>query len=133
VAELQHSAAAAGTGERILVFDGTSTPAPYAAAEIMLLPTHSENFGLVIAEAMANAVPVVVTATTPWSEIGKAGLGWWVPWDEFPAAVASATSRSAAALRLQGEAAQAWVSNRYSWQQTARQLEGFYHRLLHVR
>lgn len=126
VAELQNAAAAAGAAESVKVFDGTSEPAPYAAAEIMLLPTHSENFGLVIAEAMASAVPVVVTDTTPWSEISAAGFGWWIPWSQFPAAVAAATSLPPETLKQQGAAARTWIARRFSWRLAAQALGDFY-------
>ena len=44
---------------QIEVFDGSDRPAPYAVASLFLLPSHTENFGLVIAEAMAaGAAPI---------------------------------------------------------------------------
>src|SRR2546430_12699827 len=49
----------------VQAFDGTGVPPPYAVASLFLLPSHSENFGLVIAEAMAHGVPPLVTDTTP--------------------------------------------------------------------
>jgi len=37
-------------------------------AEFMVLPTHSENFGIVVAESLAAGRPVVTTTGTPWGE-----------------------------------------------------------------
>ena len=47
-------------------------------ADIMILPTHSENFGIVIAEALAVGVPVITTTGTPWEDLEKYNCGWWI-------------------------------------------------------
>ena len=48
------------------------------AADLMCLPSHSENFGLVILEALQVGTPVVTTDQTPWSELPGWGGGWIV-------------------------------------------------------
>jgi glycosyltransferase involved in cell wall biosynthesis len=117
-----------GTG-RVAVFSGQGRPPPYAVASLFLLPSHSENFGLVIAEAMANAVPALVTDGTPWRELNTTGLGWCVPWPDYPAALAAATAESASALAARGAAASAWVLREYSWHGAAKRLSAFYPQL----
>jgi glycosyltransferase involved in cell wall biosynthesis len=126
VAQLRSYVLRARGTAQIEVFDGSDRPAPYAIASLFLLPSHTENFGLVIAEAMAASVPVVVTDTTPWRQLNAAGLGWCVPWAEFPAATRAAVSEDPAALRQRGSLARDWVLRDFSWARSAADLAAFY-------
>lgn len=47
-------------------------------ADVFVLPTHSENFGIVVAEALACGTPVITTTGTPWSELRSCNCGWQV-------------------------------------------------------
>ena len=115
----------ASAGGRVRVFDGIGAPPPFGIASLFLLPSHNENFGLAIAEALAHAVPAVVTNSTPWEGLNANG-GWCVPWERFPAALREAVSESAERLRKRGKAARDWVLREYSWEKTARTLSAFY-------
>jgi glycosyltransferase involved in cell wall biosynthesis len=50
----------------------------YRTADIFVLPTHSENFGNVIAEALSYGVPVLTTRGAPWELLKTHECGWWV-------------------------------------------------------
>lgn len=114
---------------RVLVLDGTSQPPPFAVAELFILPSHSENFGLVVAESLAHRVPVLVTDTTPWQELERHRAGWWVNWAHFPPTLRAALALTSAELRAGGEAGQAWVREAFVWSATAQHLLGFYRQL----
>ncbi|MEZ5591148.1 MAG: glycosyltransferase [Gammaproteobacteria bacterium] len=47
------------------------------SADLFVLPSFSENFGVVIAEALAHGVPVITTRGTPWKGLLQHGCGWW--------------------------------------------------------
>jgi glycosyltransferase involved in cell wall biosynthesis len=123
LADYVHRNSGAG---RVRVFDGTGAPPPYPAASVLLLPSHSENFGLVVAEALAHGLPAVVTDTTPWAPLQAAGYGWCVPWEQFAPALGEALAEGPDRLHQRGRAARAWVLAEYSWEKSAGVLADFY-------
>ena len=126
VAELSHYVDQQSGADRVEIFDGTSRPAPYPAAALFLLPSHSENFGLAVAEAMAHGLPVVVTDTMPWAALNQNQTGWCVPWAHYAPALRAALGESAEARRARGAAACKWVLAEFSWEKSAQLLLQFY-------
>jgi len=58
--------------------DGAEKAKLYVEADLFVLPTFSENFGVVVAEALAHGLPVITTRGAPWSDLQTYGCGWWV-------------------------------------------------------
>ena len=86
------------------------------AADLLVLCSDSESFGLSLVEAMAAGLPVVTTRTTPWQEIEAAGAGFWVPQAaDAIAAAALEILRDPARAREMGERGRALARSRYAW------------------
>ena len=54
----------------------------------LVLPSKSENFGMVVAEALLQEIPVIATKGTPWEELNSHRAGWWI--DEGVASLSKA-------------------------------------------
>jgi glycosyltransferase involved in cell wall biosynthesis len=115
---------------RIIVQDGAGHPPPYAIASLFLLPSHSENFGLVVAEALVRGVPVLATDSTPWTQLAQEGAGDCVPWDTYSRALDTLLAMSAEALGAAGERARRWSRTTFSWEKAAAPVLEFYTRLV---
>lgn len=126
VSQLRSYIVRAGAVGKIEAWDGTHQPPPYALASLFLLPSHNENFGLVVAEACAHGVPVLVTDTTPWSGIQREEAGWCVPWEHYEATLRAALREEPEPLRARGGRAREWILREFSWRSAAEKLGAFY-------
>ena len=88
----------------------------FAAADLFVLPTHTENFGIVVAEALSCGVPVITTHAAPWRELPIHMCGWWVPVSaaSIGEALVDAASRTPDELREMGARGQSLIGSRYA-------------------
>jgi len=111
---------------------GTDKRNAFAAADLFVLPTLSESFGIVVAEALGAGVPVLTTRGAPWDELPSEGCGWHV--EATAAAIADglrdAVSRPAAELRAMGDKGRHLVTRKYTWSHIAPQTVELYEWLL---
>ncbi len=89
----------------------------YRDADLFVLPSHSENFALTIAEALAAGVPVIATEGTPWSGLKARQAGWWVPQNvsSLTECLQRAMRMSAPELDSMGANGRHWMASEFSW------------------
>lgn len=108
-----------------------SKSAAYDSADLFVLPSYSENFGLVIAEALAAGVPVITTRATPWAELETHACGWWIETgaDALECTLREAISLSATARHTLGQRGRELIRTRYGWPAIAAAMLPAYERM----
>ncbi|MGE0865102.1 MAG: glycosyltransferase [Vicinamibacterales bacterium] len=128
--ELEAQAAKGGVMARVVFcgpVHGEAKSALMARAQVLVLPSYSENFGNVVLEAMAAGCPVVVTPEVGIADIVQAS-GAGLVLDGAPEVLGSGLSRllhDAVLRRAMGERGRAAASN-YSWATVADRMERVY-------
>jgi glycosyltransferase involved in cell wall biosynthesis len=91
--------------------------AAYREADLFVLPTLNENFGLSVAECLTAGTPVISTVGAPWRGLETEGCGWWIAQGVEP--LAQAMSRAMAIprqeLKAMGAKGRAWMERDFSW------------------
>lgn len=97
-------------------------------AEIFVLPTLSENFGITVAEALACETPVIATKGAPWEGLLREGCGLWVDQGVTPLAqgLARLIALSYEERIAMGRLGRPWVARDFSWQSIARDILDVY-------
>lgn len=100
----------------------------FNAADVCILPSHSENFGMTIVESLAYGVPVIASTGTPWAELETRRCGRWVPND------AQSISDTLQQIKGQdlpnmGVRGRMWVTQEYGWQNIADEMHDLYSHL----
>lgn len=116
----------------------------YSRADLFVLPTHSENFGIVVAEALWAGVPVITTKGTPWYELEgyvdhelttirpESRCGWWIDVGVEPLAKAlrEAMSLPDAKRHEMGMRGSRLVKEKYTWEAVVDRVVAGYEKIL---
>jgi glycosyltransferase involved in cell wall biosynthesis len=102
------------------------------SADVMVLPTHSENFGIVVAEALAVGLPVITTKGTPWEDLNLHHCGWWI---ELTVASLSSTLmtvflKDALELKEMGRNGMKLIEDKYNIKQIGIDIKKLYKKIL---
>ena len=97
----------------------------YDRADLFVLPTYSENFGIVVAEALWARVPVITTKGTPWAELEEYKCGKWIDlpvegsnpstWEALDEALVSVMEMSDVERGEMGKRGRKLVEEKYTW------------------
>lgn len=107
---------------------GEAKDQAFREADLFLLPSFSENFGIVVTEALSYQVPVLTTTGCPWQILEDRGCGWWV--DPNPKGIESglraALGTSDAERVVMGQRGRQLVEEKYQWPEIADKFYRFY-------
>ncbi len=97
-------------------------------ADLFILPTRSENFGMAVAEALACGTPVIVSKGAPWASVEEVGCGWWVDVDAgaLARALLEATAIGRRKLAEMGVAGRRFVEQHFASSAIAEQMVTMY-------
>ena len=106
--------------------------AAYTRADLFVLPTYSENFGIVVAEALWAGVPVITTKGTPWGELETAKCGKWIDlpsegsnpsaWSALVASLKEMMALSDDERRQMGANGRRLVEEKYTWDAVVKEM-----------
>ncbi len=107
---------------------GAAKAALYRSASLFVLPTHSDNFAIAIAEALAHGVPVITTTGAPWAGLEKRDCGWWIELSERNLAEALQAAMDLPPVRRaeMGRRGRLWMTECYGWDGIAEEMKSVY-------
>ena len=108
--------------------DGEAKIKAYQNAKLFVLPTHSENFGIVVAEALACGTPVITTKGAPWEDLEIHECGRWIHIGVAPlkTALIEALQLPEAQWEQMGKKGRQLIEQKYSMQAVSEKMYALY-------
>lgn len=97
-------------------------------SDLLVLASDWENFGIVVGEALAAGLPVVVSRTAPWEAVEQYGCGWWIePTIEgLTQTLDIALAQSSKELMQRGQRGKDLIAGKFTWETTGDALAEVY-------
>ena len=97
-------------------------------AQVFVLPSLSENFGLTVAESLGVGTPVISTKGTPWQGLTEYRCGWWIDHgiQSLSESLEAAMRVSREELCEMGARGRNWIQRDFSWEKAAAQMISVY-------
>jgi len=114
------------------LLEGEDRFAALQLADVFALPSYTENFGQVVAEAMASGVPVVISdQVNIWPEVKQANAGLVVPCDaEATAEALRSVLADTEGGRQMGRNGRRWVAEHLPWKIVAARMANAYQEMV---
>ena len=102
-------------------------------ARFFILPTFNENYGIVVAEALARGLPVLTTKGTPWEELNTRNCGLWVDNTEegLRVGLMEMLGKSESKIKNMGLNGKNLIADKYLWDSTTLKTIDLYKWILH--
>ncbi|TRX01779.1 glycosyltransferase [Candidatus Methylobacter oryzae] len=105
--------------------DGNPKTQAFYHADACVVPSHTECFCMVVAEALAHGVPVIASHGTPWADLETKHCGLWV--GNSPESLAQAiTGIRSMELAAMGNRGREWMKQEFSWSSVAHNMLKLY-------
>jgi len=107
---------------------GEAKLSAYRDADIFVLPTLNENFGVTVAESLAAGTPVISTKGAPWSGLEANHCGWWIDHGVQPLgrALAKAVVLNRQELKAMGARGRGWMERDFAWKRVGQAMAELY-------
>jgi glycosyltransferase involved in cell wall biosynthesis len=103
----------------------------FATSDVVVVPSHTENFAMVVAESLAHGIPVIASKGTPWQGLEAQGCGLWVENDAESLCQAMCRIREMP-LQEMGDRGRRWMQEQYSWDSVGAKMLELYQEMSHV-
>jgi len=106
----------------------------YQQSDLFVLPTYSENFGIVVPEALYTGLPVLTTTGTPWQELETEKCGWWIELNvaNLTRALNEALQLNVLELKGMGMRGRQLVGKKYEINEVAKEMVKMYDEIIQI-